>query len=149
MSPIAQFFHNVVLHATVTGWVTAQAIKVILAVRQERRFDFRWFVGTGGMPSAHSAGVSALAIGVGIEEGFQTPLFAIALMFALVTMFDAQGVRRSAGRQAIALNRIFDELYVRGQISEEPLKELIGHTPVEVITGSLIGAGVAMLICLG
>jgi len=148
MSPIAQFFSNVVLWSTVTAWVTAQTIKVIFSARRQRRFDFRWFLGTGGLPSAHSSGVSALAIATGIKAGFNTPLFAVALMFALVTMFDAQGVRRAAGRQAVALNRIFDGLYLKGHVSEEPLKELIGHTPIEVIAGALIGSLVAVIICV-
>lgn len=99
------------------------------------------------MPSAHSAGVSALGIGTGLIAGFQSPAFAVTLMFALVTMFDAQGVRRSAGRQAVVLNKILDELYVRGQVSEERLRELLGHTPVEVIAGALIGCSVAMVWC--
>jgi len=97
------------------------------------------------MPSAHSAGVSALAIAVGRQIGFHTPGFAVALIFALVTMFDAQGVRRSVGRQAIALNKMLDEFYVKGQVSQERLMELLGHTPVEVFVGAALGCGIATL----
>ena len=97
------------------------------------------------MPSAHSAGVSALAIAVGREIGFHTPGFAVALIFALVTMFDAQGVRRSVGRQAIAMNKMIDELYLKGQVSQERLMELLGHTPIEVFVGAALGCGITTL----
>ena len=144
MSPFAQLFQNKVLWATLTAWVVAQTLKVLLAVHRRHQFDARWFLVTGGMPSAHSAGLSALAIAVGRQIGFHTPGFAVALMFALVTMFDAQGVRRSVGRQAMALNKMIDELYVKGQVSQERLMELLGHTPVEVFVGAALGCGIAV-----
>ncbi len=147
MNPLTQLFQNQVLLCTLVAWVAAQTLKVTLAVRQRRRFDVRWFLGTGGMPSAHSAGVSALAIGVGLQVGFHTPGFAVALMFALVTMFDAQGVRRSAGRQGIILNKIIDELYAGGPLRQERVKELLGHTPIEVLAGAFIGFVIAFLVC--
>jgi uncharacterized protein len=147
MALLKELFQNDVLRATLTAWIVAQTIKVLLAVRRQNRFDFRWFLDTGGMPSAHSAGVSALAVGFGLSTGFHTAGFAVAFMFALVTMFDAQGVRRSAGRQAIVLNKILDELYFRGQVSEERLRELLGHTPIQVLVGSLIGCWIALWIC--
>jgi acid phosphatase family membrane protein YuiD len=130
---------NRVLLATLLGWIIAQGLKVLLGVVRERRFDFRWFVGTGGMPSAHSAGVSALATAVGMTEGIEAPLFAVALIFALVTMFDAHGVRRAAGQQAGLLNAIIDDIYWKRPIADERLRELIGHTPIEVFVGSAIG----------
>ena len=145
MSPLSQLLQNKVLCATLTAWFVAQTLKVLLAVRRKRQFDVRWFLGTGGMPSAHSAGVSALAIAVGRQIGFHTPGFAVALIFALVTMFDAQGVRRSVGRQAVALNKMFDELYLKGQVSQERLMELLGHTPIEVFVGAALGCGIASL----
>lgn len=147
MTRLAQLFQNKVLWATLAGWVVAQTIKVLLMVRQQRKFDFRWFLGTGGMPSAHSSGVSALAAGVGLQIGFHTAGFAMAMMLALVTMFDAQGVRRAAGRQAMVLNKILDEVYLKGQVSEERLRELLGHTPIEVFAGAVIGCSLAILIC--
>lgn len=97
------------------------------------------------MPSAHSAGVSALAVAVGCQVGFHTPGFALALIFALVTMFDAQGVRRAVGRQAIAMNQLIGELYVKGQVSQERLMELLGHTPIEVFAGAALGTVIALL----
>ena len=146
MSPFDELFQNKVLGSALTAWVVAQTIKVVLAVCRRRQFDVRWFLGTGGMPSAHSAGVSALAIAVGKQVGFHTPGFAVALIFALVTMFDAQGVRRAAGRQAMVLNQMVDELYVKGQVSQERLKELLGHTPIEVLVGSALGSLIALLM---
>ncbi len=146
MTRLAQLFQNQVLLCTLAAWIIAQSAKVLLAVRRNHRFDVRWFLGTGGMPSAHSAGVSALATGVGLETGFHTAGFAMALMFALVTMFDAQGVRRSAGRQAVILNKMIDEVYTRGQIGEGRLKELIGHTPIEVLVGAAVGCAIAVLM---
>ena len=145
MTPLDQLLQNKVLGATLLGWVTAQTLKVLLSTRRKRFFDVRWFLGTGGMPSAHSAGVSALAMAVGLQLGFHTPAFAVALMFALVTMFDAQGVRMAAGRQAVALNQIIDDLYRKKPVSPEHLKELLGHTLVEVFVGSAVGSVVAVL----
>ena len=147
MNPLAQAFQNQVLVSTLAAWIVAQTLKVLLAVKNRHHFDVRWFLGTGGMPSAHSAGVSALAVGVGLQLGFHTPGFAVAAMFALVTMFDAQGVRRAAGRQGIVLNKMIDELYARGQVSQERVKELLGHTPIEVIAGAAIGCLTAVLLC--
>jgi acid phosphatase family membrane protein YuiD len=120
-------------------------LKVTIGIIRERRFDFRWFVGTGGMPSTHAAGVSCLATAVGLEYGFDSVYFAIAVVFTIVVMFDAQGVRRATGRQAGILNKIMDDIYWRGRIQEDQLRELIGHTPVEVIIGAILGIFVAFL----
>lgn len=146
MTLLAQLLQNRVLWTTLLSWVVAQSIKVASAVRQKKSFDVRWFLGTGGMPSAHSAGVSSLAVAVGLQGGFHTAAFAVALIFALVTMFDAQGVRRAAGRQAMVLNQMIDEIYVKGQVSQERLKELLGHTPIEVFVGSALGSLIAVLM---
>ncbi|MBI5873838.1 MAG: divergent PAP2 family protein [Candidatus Omnitrophica bacterium] len=141
----AGILHNHVLMVTLLAWAIAQTIKVALGVLRTKRFDFRWFIGTGGMPSAHAAGSSALATIIGLEYGFQTLVFALAAVFAMVTMFDAQGVRRSTGKQAELLNKILDDIYWRGKIEETRLKELIGHTPIEVFMGSIIGILLAVI----
>lgn len=146
MNHAASLLENRVLWAAATGWIVAQSIKVLRAVQLKRRFDMRWFLGTGGMPSAHSAGVSALAAAVGLEQGFYSPIFAVSLMFALVTMFDAQGVRWATGRQAVMLNKIVDEIYSGKQVSQEKVLELLGHTPVEVFVGALLGCVIAVLM---
>lgn len=137
---------NHVLMVTLLAWAIAQTIKVALGVLRTRRFDFRWFIGTGGMPSAHAAGSSALAVVIGLDYGFASVFFALAAVFAIVTMFDAQGVRRSTGKQAAILNKVLDDIYWKGKIQEDRLKELIGHTPVEVFMGSLIGILLAIIL---
>ena len=137
--------HNHVLMVTLLAWAIAQTIKVALGVLRTKRFDFRWFIGTGGMPSAHAAGSSALATIIGVEYGFDTLAFALAAVFAMVTMFDAQGVRRSTGKQAELLNKILDDIYWRGKIEEAKLKELVGHTPIEVFMGSIMGILLAII----
>lgn len=132
-------FHNKILIITLTVWALAQCIKVLLGVIREGRFNFRWFIGTGGMPSSHAAGATALATTCGLHVGFNSVLFALAAVFALVTMFDAQGVRRSTGQQAEILNKILDDIYWKHRIESDRLKELIGHTPIQVVIGSIIG----------
>ncbi len=138
--------HNRILWITLSVWVLAQTTKVILGVIKEHRFNFRWFIGTGGMPSSHAAGASALATAVGLQEGFGTALFAISASFALVTMFDAQGVRRATGQQATVLNKMMDDMYWKGQIEEKRLKELVGHTPIQVLAGLAFGVVSAIVL---
>ncbi|OGX29789.1 MAG: hypothetical protein A2705_01435 [Omnitrophica WOR_2 bacterium RIFCSPHIGHO2_01_FULL_52_10] len=138
--------NNKVLVITAMVWAIAQGAKVILGVIRERRFNFKWFIGTGGMPSSHAAGATALATTTGLETGFDSVLFALAVVFAVVTMFDAQGVRRSAGQQAAILNQVMDEMYWKGKIGTERLMELIGHTPLQVIIGSIFGFVLAYLL---
>jgi uncharacterized protein len=141
-----EILHNRIFLITLAVWVLAQMIKVILGVIKEKRFNFRWFIGTGGMPSSHAAGASALATSVGLEYGFNSPLFAVAAAFAMVTMFDAQGVRRATGYQATILNKMMDDIYWKGQIEEQRLKELVGHTPIEVLAGFAFGVICAMVL---
>ena len=137
---------NKVLIITLTVWAIAQGIKVFLGVIRERRFNFKWFIGTGGMPSSHAAGATALATSCGLQEGFHSVAFALSSVFALVTMFDAQGVRRSAGQQAAILNQIMDDMYFKGKIETGRLFELIGHTPLQVIVGSILGLCLALFL---
>lgn len=141
-------FGNKVFIATALGWITAQSIKILLNTVKEKRFNFKWFVGTGGMPSAHSSGALALATSVGIQEGFGSTIFVATLIFAVVIAFDAQGVRRATGEQAEILNKIMDDIYWRRKIQENRLKELIGHTPFEVLVGSAIGILIATLVMI-
>jgi hypothetical protein len=120
-------------------WAITQAIKVIIGCYREKRFNFKWFIGTGGMPSSHAAGATALAVTCGLQEGFDSAAFALGAVFAMVTMFDAQGVRRSAGQQAGILNQILDDIYWKGKIESHQLMELIGHSPLQVIMGCFLG----------
>lgn len=140
-----EIFKNKIFMTTVSAWIIAQTIKVGIGVVRQKRFDFRWFVGTGGMPSSHAAGASCLATSIGLYSGFDSIYFALAASFAIVVMFDAQGVRRASGRQARILNKITEDIYWQGRIKEDRLRELIGHTPVEVIVGFLLGVVIAAL----
>src|SRR3989338_5727315 len=141
------FMGNRILSITLIAWAFTQMVKVTLGVIREKKFNFRWFIGTGGMPSSHAAGATALALSSGLELGFSSPVFALAFVFAIVTMFDAQGVRRSAGEQAEILNKILEDIYFQGKIKEGKVRELLGHTPIQVLAGSIIGALIAMALC--
>jgi len=141
-----QIAQNKIFITTLSSWVIAQTIKVIIGAITQRRFDFRWFVGTGGMPSSHTAGASCLATAIGLAHGFDSAYFALAASFTIVVMFDAQGVRRASGRQARILNKIMDDIYWQGKIQEGRLRELIGHTPIEVIGGFLLGVAIAFIM---
>jgi len=140
-----QIFKNKIFITTLSSWLIAQTIKVIIGIISQRKFDFRWFVGTGGMPSSHTAGASCLATAIGLHYGFDSVYFALAASFAIVVMFDAQGVRRSSGKQARILNKIMNDIYWQGKIQEGSLRELIGHTPIEVIVGFLLGVAIAFM----
>ena len=140
-----QIFKNKIFMTTLSAWIIAQAIKVTFGVVRQRRFDFRWFVGTGGMPSSHAAGASCLATAIGLECGFDSVYFALAALFALVVMFDAQGVRYASGKQARILNKVMEDIYWQGRIQEHRLRELVGHTPVEVVVGFLLGVTIALV----
>src|SRR5690554_40081 len=108
--------------------------------------DFTRFVGSGGMPSSHSSFSMALTTTIGKMYNWDSPLFAVSLAFALIVMYDAAGVRRAAGKQAIILNKIIHDIHENKKLTEERLKELIGHTPIEVFMGALLGILVANLL---
>ena len=141
----AQIVKNKIFMTTLAAWAIAQTVKVTLGIMREKKFDFRWFIGTGGMPSSHAAGASCLATAIGLDCGFDSAYFALAAAFALVVIFDAQGVRRATGRQARILNKITEDIYWQGKIKEYRLRELVGHTPMEVIMGFLLGVTIAII----
>ena len=123
--------------------IVAQLLKFIGHIFKTKKVDFQVLATTGGMPSAHTAGVIALSTTIGFICGFDQPEFAIAIGYALVVMYDAAGLRRSTGKIAACLNKICDEVYSQGQMQPERLKELLGHTPVEVFGGALLGVYMA------
>jgi hypothetical protein len=122
----------------------AQLTKFLVTFVREGRVNFKRLVELGGMPSAHSASVAALSTGVALEQGIASPLFGVTAFYSLMTMYDAAGIRRSAGRQAEVLNRIVDDLKITGRVREERLLELLGHTPFEVIAGAALGIAFAL-----
>ncbi|MCL1884497.1 MAG: divergent PAP2 family protein [Defluviitaleaceae bacterium] len=128
----------------VTSLVIAQILKVIFDYWRTRSWTSAMLTSTGGMPSSHSALVVSLTISIGIYEGFGTPIFAICAAFALVVMHDAAGVRRAAGKHAAAINFLFSKLEKQGIKLDEKLKELLGHRPLEVLAGAILGALVAL-----
>jgi acid phosphatase family membrane protein YuiD len=126
--------------------VSVQLFKFFFAWIWLRKIDFTRLVGTGGMPSSHSASVTALTMAVGMEAGWNSTLFGATAFFSLVIMYDATGIRRAAGRQASMLNRMLDELKDYHKLETVRLKELLGHTPLEVIVGAAYGVLVALLL---
>jgi len=122
----------------------AQVIKFLLHLIIKKKIDFKLFTTTGGMPSSHSAGVVGLSTTVGIIKGFSSVEFAIAMGYALVVMYDAAGLRRASGKMAACLNKIMDDFYKHEvQSVGGKLKELLGHTPVEVFAGAILGVAYA------
>lgn len=122
----------------------AQLTKFLVTLGRDGTVNFKRLVELGGMPSAHSASVAALTTGVALEQGVHSPLFGVTAFFSLIMMYDAAGIRRSAGRQAEVLNRIVDDLKIARRVPEERLLELLGHTPFEVIVGAALGIAFAL-----
>lgn len=133
------------------AWFSAQILKVFTGIFRTKSFNvIELLFGTGGMPSSHTAAVCALAVACGMTCGLSSPVFALAALFAVVVMRDATGVRREAGEQAKVLNRIMRDLFssTDSQDIDRNLKELIGHTPLQVFVGALVGVAVPLLMCL-
>ena len=140
MHAIDGILFNHVVISTLIAWFTAQALKIPLYYRVEHRWDWRRFTGSGGMPSSHTAMVIALCITVGSLEGFQSSLFGVSFVLATIVMYDATGVRRETGTQATIINQILKDVLINGKrISDEELKELVGHTPFEMLGGAFVG----------
>jgi hypothetical protein len=145
MQDFGQILDNQVLLVAIIACLVAQLCKLFVELTKNRKFNLRSLVTTGGMPSAHSAFVAALAAGVGQTLGWASPDFAIALIFAVIVMYDAAGVRQAAGKQARILNQIIDELFSEKEFNEDRLKELLGHTPFQVIVGLMLGIAISCL----
>ncbi len=141
-----QLLANKVLWVTFLAWLISCVLKGILVCITQRRFDVTRFMGPGGMPSSHSTIVSALTISVGMSEGFQSAAFAICCVLALVVMYDASGIRRAAGQQAKMINMIIDAWDETDPLEKQiRLKELLGHTPLEVMAGAILGTLISLL----
>ena len=147
MASIAGILNNHILFIILLGWFVAQAIKIPIHRIVEHVWDLTRFFGSGGMPSSHSSMVTAGAVAIGALQGFDSPIFALAVAFAMIVMYDAAGVRRETGTQAAVINQILKDVLINGkQISDEELKELVGHTPIQVIAGSILGLLVAVFL---
>jgi len=144
---------SIVLIISGSAWALAQLIKLFTVLAKEKRLDLRYLVTSGGMPSAHSSTVCALATAVALIEGLGSVAFGITAILAIVVMYDAAGVRRAVSRQSTVLNRIVREIMVRRPRDEveHDLRELIGHTPFQVIAGGILGVALAWvwLIIIG
>lgn len=134
---------NRVLIAGLSAWALAQIIKIPLDYLRTRRWNWALLFTTGGMPSSHSSLMTATTHAVGLYYGFANPLFAIALAVTMVVVYDAANVRRQAGIHAKRINVIFDELLRGHPINERDLREVLGHTPLEVVAGVLLGLAIA------
>lgn len=147
MQYLQDFLDNRILIAALVAWAIAQAIKAILYTIVNREFKFERLVGSGGMPSSHAATVCALTTAVAMHFGLGSFEFAISFVLSSVVLHDARGVRQEAGKQAVTITAIVDHLIKEGKILELPnweLKELIGHTPLQVLIGSIMGIGIGL-----
>ena len=150
MGFFAELISNPILMVPAGSWAIAQVLKVFINALVNRKFSLDRLFGDGGMPSGHSATVMALAAMVGIEQGFASPLFAVSAILAIIVMHDAMGVRREAGKHARSIISIVESMndYFSehdDKIKTEKLKVLVGHTPLQVVVGSLLGAAIAVL----
>lgn len=145
MHDLLEIFYNRTLLCALSGWFLAQAIKIPTYYIVEKKWDWHRFFGSGGMPSSHTAMVVAMALSVGVFDGFSTPEFAMSFVLAAIVMYDASGVRRETGRQGQVINEILQKVLVDGKpISDSELKELVGHSPLEVLGGAIVGVMVAL-----
>lgn len=145
MNFLREFFSNPVLIPAGIAWTIAQTIKVPLDYLRTRRWNWVLLLRTGGMPSSHSALVSSVAHAIGLHAGFDSAAFAAAVTLAIVVIYDATGIRRQAGKHATLINAMIQDLAAGHPLKEEQLREVLGHTPMEALAGTLLGISVAQL----
>ena len=140
MHNVVEIFANRALLCAVTAWFVAQALKIPTYWLVEKKVDWKRFFGSGGMPSSHTAFVVSLTIMIGALEGYNTAVFALSFIMAAIVMYDATGVRKETGNQGQVLNEILRKVLINGeQIADDDLKELVGHKPLEVLCGAIVG----------
>jgi acid phosphatase family membrane protein YuiD len=142
---IAEFFSNRALMAALLAWLIAQFLKVPIEYLETRRINWALWFSAGGMPSSHSALITSATLSIGLYHGFDHPVFALAVAVWMVVTYDAAGVRRQAGFHAQRINLLIDELIKGHPISEKRLKEVLGHTPRQVLAGVLLGIAVSLI----
>ena len=145
MDDLQKMMTNKYLYVPLIVWICIQTYKVLYELIKTKKFNFKRIVGAGGMPSSHSGVVTTLATMIGKNEGFDTPIFALSVIFALIVMYDAAGVRRAAGKQASLLNKIIETPGLSSVQVQEKLVEVLGHTPLQVLVGAAIGITVGLL----
>ena len=145
MIELQKAINNKYLYVPLIVWFCIQLFKVIYDLITTKKLNFKRIMGAGGMPSSHSAVVTSLATLIGKYQGVDTPIFAMSVVFAMVVMYDAAGVRRAAGKQARLLNKIVETPGLSGVQVQEKLVEVLGHTPLQVIVGAIIGVVVGIL----
>ncbi|KZK05108.1 divergent PAP2 family protein [Lactococcus cremoris] len=146
MNFFSQILHNQILLTAIVSWALAQLIKIGIELIRTHRINWQLIFATGGMPSSHSSLVVALATATGLRQGFDSPLFAVATVLAFVVLYDAQGIRRQAGNQARIINRMLQNVENAGIKVDKNLKELLGHTPIQVVGGTILGIIVALIM---
>lgn len=146
MDVLAQLISNRILIAGMAAWASAQILKTITYAIVNKTLDLKRLLGDGGMPSAHSATVTAIAVATGFIEGFDSSIFAVAIMIAFIVMHDAMGVRLETGKQAKVINDMIKLVYTEDMSPEEKLKEFVGHTPSQVVAGFVLGVFVDVVI---
>ena len=146
MNNLQMAITNKYLYVPFLVWLCIQIFKVIYDLVTTKKFNFKRILGAGGMPSSHSAVVTCLSTLVGRSEGTDSPIFAVALIFAMVVMYDAAGVRRAAGKQAKVLNDIVNTPGLSNLQVREKLQEALGHTPAQVFVGALIGVVAGIIL---
>ncbi len=145
MNTFMDFIQNKYIYIPFFLWFGIQLFKLIYDLVTTKKFNFKRIMGAGGMPSSHSAVVAGIATLIGKYEGVNSPIFALAFIVAFIVMYDACGVRRAAGKQAKLLNKLIETPGLTGVQVSEKLVEVLGHTPVQVIVGALIGVGVGII----
>ena len=145
MNTFMDFIQNKYIYIPFFLWFGIQLFKLIYELVTTKKFNFKRIMGAGGMPSSHSAVVAGIATLIGKYEGVNSPIFALAFIVAFIVMYDACGVRRAAGKQAKLLNKLIETPGLTGVQVSEKLVEVLGHTPVQVIVGALIGVGVGLI----
>ncbi len=143
---VEQFFSNKIIGVSALAWFIAQLIKILIELARTRSLNMKLLTSSGGMPSSHSSFVCSMATSIGITQGFDSTLFAIAFIFCMVVMYDAAGVRRAAGQQAAVINDIADVMNNFGFEMNEDLKELLGHTPIQVAAGAVLGISLSVFM---
>ena len=146
MGVLGEVIKNKYIVVPMLLWFGIQVFKVIYDLITTKKFNFKRIMGAGGMPSSHSAVVVGLATLIGKYEGVDTPIFAVALIFSFIVMYDAAGVRRAAGKQAKLLNQIVETPGLSGIQVSEKLVEVLGHTPIQVIVGAIIGVIAGLIV---